>query len=335
VAVLAVIRSRWAGCEHCRLPSGTRVGCRRLGRPLRAPAGAAPRTPEQSRRRRRPDDHGIRAPRAVAEQECCARSTGRRRGRRPAAPITVAPTDESESWCQGTAVGSEEAAHRRQATASSTSGLTTRRRGGSIPCPRCVRRSAGRTIGGGTGCGARRPCCTRTSTRSTPRSSSVTRPSCAAGRSSSAAVSCWRRATRRRPVGCAPRWGGARPATCARMPWSSRHGWTRTRRPVEPCSRSSAIRRRSWKAFPSTRRSSKSGVSDASPARPSRSRCDCVRGFVRRSGWPSRSGSRGRSSSRRSPARSASPTGCCWSSPSGSRRSCSRCRSNGCGGSAP
>ena len=187
----------------------------------------------------------------------------------------------------------------------------------------------------GAGCGTRRPCCTPISTPSTPRSSSATRPRCAAGPSSSAAAWCWRRATRRRPVGCAPRWAAGRRATCARMPWSSRRGWMPTPRPAKTCSRSSAIRRRSWRGSPSTRRFWRSVVSGASRARPSRSRCDCVSGFVRRSDWPSRSGSRGPSSSPRSPARSASPMGCSWSSPTGRRRSCSRCRSNGCGVSVP
>ena len=92
---------------------------------LSAPAGATPRASEQSPCRRSTDDHSIRAPRAIAQQGCCARSARRRRGRRSAAAVTVATTDESESRCQGTALGSEEAAHRRQATASPTSRLTT------------------------------------------------------------------------------------------------------------------------------------------------------------------------------------------------------------------
>ena len=123
MAVLAVIRSWRAGCEHRRLPSGTRVGCGRLGRSHTTAARATPRAVEQSHRRRSTDDHGIRAPRAIAEQECCARSARCRRGRRPAAAVTVATTDASESRFQGTAPGSEEAAHRRQATASPTSRL--------------------------------------------------------------------------------------------------------------------------------------------------------------------------------------------------------------------
>jgi hypothetical protein len=125
VAVLAVIRSRRARCEHGRLPSGARVGCRRLGGPRSAPAGATPRASEQSRRRRTTDDHRIGAPLAIAQQGCGARSAGRRRGRRAAAAVTVATADETESRCQGTAPGSEEAAHRRQATASPTRRLTT------------------------------------------------------------------------------------------------------------------------------------------------------------------------------------------------------------------
>lgn len=125
MAILAVLRSRRAGCEHCRLPSGTRVGRGRVGRPVSAPAGATPRASEQSRRRRSTDDHRIRAPLAIAQQERCARSVGRSRGGRPAAAVTVATTDASESRCQGEAPGSEEASHRRQATASPTSRLTT------------------------------------------------------------------------------------------------------------------------------------------------------------------------------------------------------------------
>ena len=124
MAVLAVIRTRRARREHRRLPRGARLGCRRLDRSLSAPAGATPRSSEQSRRRRSTDDHSIRAPRAIAQQECCARSARRRRGRRSAAAVTVATTDASESRCQGAALGSEEAAHRRQATASPTSRLT-------------------------------------------------------------------------------------------------------------------------------------------------------------------------------------------------------------------
>lgn len=125
MAVLAVIRSRRARCEHGRLPSGARVGCRGLGGPRSAPAGATPRASEQSRRRRSSDDHRIGAPLAIAQQGCGARSAGRRRGRRAAAAVTVATADETESRCQGTALGSEEAAHRRQATASPTRRLTT------------------------------------------------------------------------------------------------------------------------------------------------------------------------------------------------------------------
>ena len=60
-------------------------------------------------------------------------------------------------------------------------------------------------VGWPAGPSARRSC-TPTSTPSSPRSSSATTRGCGAGRSRSAAASCWRPATRRRPSACAPPW---------------------------------------------------------------------------------------------------------------------------------
>ena len=62
-----------------------------------------------------------------------------------------------------------------------------------------------------------------------------------------------------------------------------------------------------------------------------RSRRGCAPTCATGSACPSPSGSRERSSSRRSPARKPSPTGCCWCRPIGSWRSCIRCRCAGCG----
>ena len=120
LAVLTVIRSRWARREHRRLPSGTRLGCGRFSRSLSTPAGATAGASEQPPCRRSTDDRGIRVSRAVAQPGCCARPPGRRRGRRSARAVTVETSDAPDSRCQGTALGSEEAAHRRQATSSPT-----------------------------------------------------------------------------------------------------------------------------------------------------------------------------------------------------------------------
>ncbi len=145
-------------------------------------------------------------------------------------------------------------------------------------------------------------------------------PSCAAGLSSSAVVSCWRRVTRRRPW---PRTaiGGRQASALSRMPWSSRRGWTHIRRRVEPCSRSSAIRRRSWRGSPSTRRSGSrgprriAGTPEQIAVR--------LRERLRAEVGSAISVGIARTNARGSPARSASPTGCWWSSPSGKRRFCS------------
>ena len=97
-----------------------------------------------------------------------------------------------------------------------------------------------------------------TSTRSTRRSSSATTCGCAGGRSSSAAGSCSRPATRRRPTACARRWAAGWPVGCARGPWSCRRGSRRTRRRAGPSSRCSATPARWSRASRSTRRSSTS-----------------------------------------------------------------------------
>jgi hypothetical protein len=170
-------------------------------------------------------------------------------------------------------------------------------------CPWSMRPFDGRAVDRRARCGAKRPCCMRTSMRSTPRSSNATHRRYAVDRSSSAVAWCWRRATRRRREGCAPRWAVGRRVTCAPRPWWYRHGWRHIPRQAETCSLSSAIRHLSWRGCRSTRRSWKSVVCGASRSARACPRCAYGSGFELRWVFPSRSGLPGPSSSPRSRAR--------------------------------
>ncbi len=96
------------------------------------------------------------------------------------------------------------------------------------------------------------------------------------------------------------------------------------------CSRT---RRRSSRGCRSTRRSSTSAASGDSPVSRRRSRRGFAAACSRTLACPSRSGSRGRSSSRRSRARLRSPTGCSSFRPRTSSASSTRSRSSGSGAS--
>ena len=116
------------------------------------------------------------------------------------------------------------------------------------------------------GCGrryatARRPAsCMPISTRSSPPSSSVTTRDCAAARSSSAAGSCWRPATRPRRTASARRWVVARRSGCAPTRSWCRRGSRRTSRRAARSSRSSTTPPRWSRASRSTRPSSTSAA---------------------------------------------------------------------------
>ena len=107
------------------------------------------------------------------------------------------------------------------------------------------------------------------------------------------------------------RWAGGRRGGSARTRSSSRPGCRRTRRRARPSSRCSRTRPRSSRGSRSTRRSSTSAASSGSRERPSRSRRGSGGGCSTRSDCRSPSVSRERSSSRRSQARSRSPTAFC------------------------
>ena len=154
--------------------------------------------------------------------------------------------------------------------------------------------------------------CTPTWTRSSPRSSSVTTPGCAASRSSSAAGWCWRPATRPRPAVCAARWAASGRSACA----PTRSWWSRGCRPTprraRTSSRSSAAPPRWSRGCRSTRPSWTSVGCAGSPAARRRSRPGSAPRCWPRSGCGSPSGWPGRSSWPRSPARWPNRTACWW-----------------------
>ena len=180
----------------------------------------------------------------------------------------------------------------------------------------------------------RGPSCTPTSTRSTPRSSSVTTRACGAGRSSWARASCWPPATRRRRVGSVLRWGAGRPASSARVRWSWHPGSRPTSTRAGRCSPCSRTRHPSSRASRSTRRSSRSAACGASPGVRRRSRSASGARCASGSACPSPSGWRAPSSWPRSPAESRSRTACWWSRPTARSTSCTRFPSNSSGASA-
>ena len=185
-------------------------------------------------------------------------------------------------------------------------------------------------------CETTRRSSTPTSTRSTRRSSSATTRRCAAGRSSSAAASCSPPATRPRRSACARRWAAARRGGCARTPSSCRRGSTAyteaskavfevfddTTPLVEGISIDEAfldvgglrrvVRHAGRDRRPAARRGARAGrAADHRRRRPHQ--------------VPGQGGER-RGQARRAARRR--PRTASW-------RSCTRCRSSGCGASAP
>lgn len=128
MALLAVVGTRRAGCEHRGFAGGARLGCGELDGALPASAESAARPAQWASGRRSAHDRRIRAP-CTAAQSRRRSGSARRAGGRGAAPAgSSASPDRTHSRIEGASAEGEAAPHRDQEPASTASRLLSAER---------------------------------------------------------------------------------------------------------------------------------------------------------------------------------------------------------------